>query len=109
MIDQAEWIKKAILRRFDEVIQMSENLEEAVVSREEALNLQIQLESYLADRSLVIYREWLDAQETYASMQNEWCYSRGFYDGVQLLVYLMMDGGSTGKTDWFDFRGEETK
>lgn len=108
MTDQAEWIKKSILRRFDEVIQMSENLEEAAVSREEALNLQVQLESYLADKPRLIYREWLDAQEEYASLQNEWCYSRGFYDGVQLLVYLMMDGASNGKTDWLDFRGDET-
>lgn len=33
----------------------------------------------------------------------------GFYDGVQLLVYFMMDGGSIGKTDWLDFRGGEAK
>jgi hypothetical protein len=91
MREQTDWIKKALLHRFDEVITVSDSHEDIAKLKQQMFKLQSTLEKTMMTKDKLLLRTWIDTQDDYMTKQLQWCYSKGFHDGVQLLVYLMSE------------------
>ncbi|MEX2104804.1 MAG: hypothetical protein WD907_05690 [Bacilli bacterium] len=86
-----DWIKDAVINRFDERSLQSEEIK-CLGEMKHQLNemergiMNIQSE---ADRQLV--HDILDLYTRMATIQNEWLYTKGIQDGIHLLTFLEFD------------------
>lgn len=85
------WLNEALLRRYDEVSELAERLEEVVQAKQTTKVLSRELESVLTESSQELMRAWQDAHDQQAAIQQQWSYIRGCRDGVELLTSVISE------------------
>jgi uncharacterized membrane protein (DUF106 family) len=80
MRDQSDWIKQAVLCRFDEVYAVSDNRDELAKLKQQMMELQATIEKIISTKDKALLRAWSDTQDEYMSKQMQWCYTKGFHD-----------------------------
>lgn len=85
------WLNEALLRRYDEISDLAERLEEVVKAKQATKVLSSELESLLPESSQELMRAWQDAYDQQAAIQHQWSYIRGCRDGVELITSLLSE------------------
>jgi hypothetical protein len=85
------WIKDAVIKRFDERSIQSEKIDDMEMIRNRLLELEQEINSKLSECDQEIIHEWLDLYVRMAAVQNEWLYLKGIQDGMHMLMYVELD------------------
>ncbi|MEX1030279.1 MAG: hypothetical protein WDZ91_09600 [Paenibacillaceae bacterium] len=85
------WIKDALLKKFDDRIVQSEQNNEFEKIREQLLEMEKRIYNNLSDDSQQLINDWLDLNVRMTTVQNEWLYTKGIQDGIYLIVYLQLE------------------
>lgn len=87
-----DWIKTAIIRKFDERSMQSEKVKDIDMLKRQLLEMERGRIGNLSEGDQQLVHEWLDLYVRLSSFQNEWFYMKGIQDGVHLLMYLQLEG-----------------
>lgn len=86
-----DWIKEAIINRFDERSIQSEKIKGMEVIKQQLIEIEREIFNNLSEGDRQLVNIWLDLFVRMSSMQNEWLYTIGIQDGIHILVYLQLD------------------
>ncbi|PUA40604.1 hypothetical protein C8Z91_03855 [Paenibacillus elgii] len=81
------WIREALLIRFDELSAQSEKISEVTVLKEQLHNLEKDLLTLSGTNSSVL--SLIDLNTQLLSIQKEWLYMKGVQDGIKLRSFLL--------------------
>ncbi|GLI08434.1 hypothetical protein YDYSG_44650 [Paenibacillus tyrfis] len=81
------WIREALLIRFDELSAQSEKISEVTVLKEQLHKLEKDLLNLSGTNSSVL--SLIDLNTQLLSIQKEWLYMKGVQDGIKLRSFLL--------------------
>jgi hypothetical protein len=87
-----EWVKDALIKRFDERSIQSEKIRDMEILKEQLLAMEGGIISKITEDDQQLVHDWLDLYVRMTAIQNEWLFMKGIQDGMQLLMYLELDG-----------------
>lgn len=80
------WIKDAVIKRFDERSAQSEGIPELGIIKKQMIEMEREIICKLSESDQELVHDWLDLYVRMASMQNEWLYLKGIQDGMHILM-----------------------
>jgi TnpA family transposase len=83
-----DWIKEAVLTRFDERSLQSENIKNLEEIKNQLYEMEQSINNIQAEADRQLIHDMLDLYSRMATIQNEWLYTKGIQDGIHLLTYL---------------------
>lgn len=83
------WLNEALFRRYDEVSELAERLEEVVEAKKKLAVIAGDLISTLPEERHELMRAWQDAFDQQSAIQQQWSYITGVRDGVELITSLL--------------------
>ncbi|MEX1030288.1 MAG: hypothetical protein WDZ91_09650 [Paenibacillaceae bacterium] len=86
-----EWIRDAVIKRFDERSIQSEKIHDMEMIRNRLLELEQEINSKLPEGDQELVHDWLDLYIRMTAVQNEWLYLKGIQDGMHILMYVQFD------------------
>ena len=84
-----EFIKEAVMKRFDALTARAEKLQKCAVLREQARSIEHLLMDKVPDHDKHLFSEWQDLHDQIVAYQEQWLYVKGLQDGIRLLNVLL--------------------
>lgn len=83
------WLNEALLRRYDEISELADRLEDVLQIKRETEVRMGELEEALPEQRRELARAWQDAHDQQSAIQQQWSYITGVRDGVELITSLL--------------------
>lgn len=87
------WINQTIAERFGILSDKAEQMKEFTAIEDAIENIQLRLEKQLSDEGGQLLHQMVDLHGQMNSMYKQWFYVKGVQDGIQLLIFLLLDDG----------------
>src|SRR5690554_5367010 len=86
-----DWIKDAIMNRFDERSLQSEEIKDLKGIKRQLYEMERRINKIQSEVDRQLVNDLLDLYTRMTTIQNEWLYTKGIQDGIHLLTYLERD------------------